>query len=73
MLRILRSLAQGLRQSPTTNCSVSAFRAVPELARVMLRVGVMTNMRAAVFEQIEEAYELFGHQRDGVLKVAIRP
>jgi len=24
-------------------------------------------------EQIEEAYELFGHQRDGVLKVAIRP
>jgi threonine dehydrogenase-like Zn-dependent dehydrogenase len=23
--------------------------------------------------QIEEAYELFGHQRDGVLKVAIRP
>ena len=24
-------------------------------------------------DQIEEAYELFGHQRDGVLKVAIRP
>ena len=24
-------------------------------------------------EQIEDAYELFGHQRDGVLKVAIRP
>lgn len=24
-------------------------------------------------EQIEEAYDLFGHQRDGVLKVAIRP
>jgi threonine dehydrogenase-like Zn-dependent dehydrogenase len=24
-------------------------------------------------EQIEEAYELFGHQRDGVLKVAITP
>jgi threonine dehydrogenase-like Zn-dependent dehydrogenase len=24
-------------------------------------------------EQIEEAYELFGNQRDGVLKVAIRP
>jgi alcohol dehydrogenase len=24
-------------------------------------------------EQIEEAYELFAHQRDGVLKVAIRP
>lgn len=24
-------------------------------------------------EQIEEAYELFSHQRDGVLKVAIRP
>jgi threonine dehydrogenase-like Zn-dependent dehydrogenase len=24
-------------------------------------------------EQIEEAYELFGHQRDGVLKVAIQP
>lgn len=24
-------------------------------------------------DQIEEAYDLFGHQRDGVLKVAIRP
>jgi alcohol dehydrogenase len=24
-------------------------------------------------DQIEEAYELFGHQRDGVLKVAIWP
>lgn len=24
-------------------------------------------------EQIEDAYDLFGHQRDGVLKVAIRP
>ena len=24
-------------------------------------------------DQIEEAYELFAHQRDGVLKVAIRP
>ena len=24
-------------------------------------------------DQIEEAYELFGHQRDGVLKVAITP
>ena len=24
-------------------------------------------------DQIEEAYELFGHQRDGVMKVAIRP
>jgi threonine dehydrogenase-like Zn-dependent dehydrogenase len=24
-------------------------------------------------DQIEDAYELFGHQRDGVLKVAIRP
>jgi threonine dehydrogenase-like Zn-dependent dehydrogenase len=23
--------------------------------------------------QIEEAYDLFSHQRDGVLKVAIRP
>jgi alcohol dehydrogenase len=25
------------------------------------------------FDQIEEAYELFAHQRDGVLKVAITP
>jgi alcohol dehydrogenase len=24
-------------------------------------------------DQIVEAYELFGHQRDGVMKVAIRP
>ena len=24
-------------------------------------------------DQIEEAYELFAHQRDGVMKVAIRP
>ena len=24
-------------------------------------------------DQIEEAYELFAHQRDGVLKVAITP
>jgi threonine dehydrogenase-like Zn-dependent dehydrogenase len=24
-------------------------------------------------DQIEEAYDLFGHQRDGVLKVAITP
>jgi len=24
-------------------------------------------------DQIEEAYELFAHQRDGVLKVAISP
>ena len=24
-------------------------------------------------DQIEEAYDLFGNQRDGVLKVAIRP
>ena len=24
-------------------------------------------------DQIEQAYELFGHQRDGVLKVAITP
>ena len=24
-------------------------------------------------DQIEAAYELFGHQRDGVLKVAITP
>jgi threonine dehydrogenase-like Zn-dependent dehydrogenase len=24
-------------------------------------------------EQIEAAYDLFGHQRDGVLKVAITP
>jgi threonine dehydrogenase-like Zn-dependent dehydrogenase len=24
-------------------------------------------------DQIEEAYDLFSHQRDGVLKVAIRP
>ncbi len=24
-------------------------------------------------DQIEAAYDLFGHQRDGVLKVAIRP
>ena len=24
-------------------------------------------------EQIEQAYELFGHQRDGVLKIAITP
>jgi len=24
-------------------------------------------------DQIEKAYELFGHQRDGVLKVAITP
>ncbi|MNL89791.1 hypothetical protein D3C87_2203410 [compost metagenome] len=24
-------------------------------------------------EQIVEAYDLFGHQRDGVLKVAIKP
>jgi len=24
-------------------------------------------------DQIEEAYELFSHQRDGVLKVAITP
>ena len=24
-------------------------------------------------DDIEEAYDLFGHQRDGVLKVAIRP
>jgi threonine dehydrogenase-like Zn-dependent dehydrogenase len=24
-------------------------------------------------DQIEDAYELFGHQRDGVLKVAITP
>jgi threonine dehydrogenase-like Zn-dependent dehydrogenase len=24
-------------------------------------------------DQIEEAYDLFGHQRDGVLKVAIAP
>jgi threonine dehydrogenase-like Zn-dependent dehydrogenase len=23
--------------------------------------------------QVEEAYDLFAHQRDGVLKVAIRP
>ncbi len=24
-------------------------------------------------DEIEQAYELFGHQRDGVLKVAITP
>lgn len=43
----------------------------------------MHTMRAAVFlgpgrivldeDQIEQAYELFAHQRDGVLKVAITP
>jgi hypothetical protein len=33
-------------------------------------------MRAAdalELAKIEEAYELFAHQRDGVMKVAIRP
>ena len=39
----------------------------------------MVTMQAAVFveegriELIGAAYDLFGHQRDGVLKVAIRP
>jgi threonine dehydrogenase-like Zn-dependent dehydrogenase len=43
----------------------------------VLRSG-RTDLRPLVthrftLDRIEEAYELFGHQRDGVLKVAIRP
>ena len=40
----------------------------------------MSTMQAALLvthtfrlAQIEEAYDLFSHQRDGVMKVAIRP
>ncbi len=35
-------------------------------------LGAMVTHRFKL-DQIEEAYELFGHQRDGVLKVAITP
>ena len=38
--------------------------------RVDLRALVTHRFR---LDEIEEAYELFGHQRDGVLKVAITP
>jgi threonine dehydrogenase-like Zn-dependent dehydrogenase len=35
-------------------------------------LGAMVTHRFRL-EDIEAAYELFGHQRDGVLKVAITP
>jgi len=38
--------------------------------RVDLRPMVTHRFR---LDEIEEAYDLFGHQRDGVLKVAITP
>jgi threonine dehydrogenase-like Zn-dependent dehydrogenase len=35
--------------------------------------ALVTHSFSLALDQIEEAYDLFGHQRDGVLKVAIRP
>jgi len=43
---------------------------VIEGGRVDLKPLVTHRFR---LEQIEEAYDLFSHQRDGVLKVAITP
>ena len=43
--------------------------------RVAQRAGVAQGLVTHHFglDDIETAYDLFGHQRDGVLKVAIRP
>jgi threonine dehydrogenase-like Zn-dependent dehydrogenase len=38
--------------------------------RVDLRALVTHRFK---LDEIEQAYELFGHQRDGVLKVAVTP
>jgi threonine dehydrogenase-like Zn-dependent dehydrogenase len=44
--------------------------AVVESGRVDLKLLVTHRFK---LDQIEEAYDLFSHQRDGVLKVAITP
>jgi threonine dehydrogenase-like Zn-dependent dehydrogenase len=44
--------------------------AVVEFGRVDLKPLVTHRFE---LDQIEEAYDLFSHQRDGVLKVAIAP
>ncbi len=73
----LQAFAAGLSdiEIVTTLCPGGKERmrrlmAVVASGRVDLRPLVTHRFR---LEQIEEAYELFGHQRDGVLKVAITP
>jgi len=62
--RIVTSLCPGGKERMRRLMNVVAARRAPfaELVTHSFRL-----------DQIEEAYDLFGHQRDGVLKVAIRP
>ena len=50
---------------------MSAVRVVLVDDHALMRQGISTILSAQ--PDIEAAYELFGHQRDGVLKVAITP
>jgi alcohol dehydrogenase len=53
--------------------TLAAKREVPPRAanRATMSGGLVTHRFK--LDQIEEAYDLFAHQRDGVLKVAITP
>jgi alcohol dehydrogenase len=65
----------GDKQVRTTLCpgGKERMRKLMELVRhERLALGSLVTHSFAL-EDIEEAYELFGHQRDGVVKVAIRP
>ena len=57
----LAAVPDGLSDEQVLMCPDGALR--------VLRPGATLSSLG----QIEEAYELFGHQRDGVLKVAITP
>jgi threonine dehydrogenase-like Zn-dependent dehydrogenase len=62
--RIVTSLCPGGKER------MRRLMAVIEAGRVDLSAMVTHRFR---LDDIEAAYELFGHQRDGVLKVAITP
>jgi threonine dehydrogenase-like Zn-dependent dehydrogenase len=56
--------------------TLAAERAAPRAAwpHALKSPGFALSSHIAYkLDQVEEAYNLFGHQRDGVLKVAITP
>jgi alcohol dehydrogenase len=56
--------------APDSSGRSSRAEAAQAAGRVDLRPLVTHRFK---LDQIEQAYELFGHQQDGVLKVAITP
>jgi threonine dehydrogenase-like Zn-dependent dehydrogenase len=62
--RIVTSLCPGGKERMRRLMSIVAARRAPFEALVT---------HSFRLDQIEEAYDLFGHQRDGVMKVGIRP